>query len=311
MRQTMSSLAVVGLCVAAGCTGTGAATSGSISAVCEALSAQSLAPSTHWQGTVFTVVMENKSLPEILGNPDAPYMNKLIGENALAAGYTDNFVHPSEPNYIWMVSGQNFGILDDDAPGAHHIDSQSHIADQLEMQGLSWKGYMESMGAPCGTSSNYPYEPKHNPFVYFDDITGDRARCARIVPMTELPADERSGLPQFVWITPDLCHDTHDCPGRTGDDFLSQLLPPLIAALGPGGVVLVTYDEGTTRSGCCSYAHGGRVFTIAAGPGVRSGRYAQRFDHYSLLRTIEERFGLGYLARAGSASTKSMSPMLR
>ena len=252
--------------------------------------------------------MENKEYGAAAGSPDAPYLNGLARRSAVAESYFA-VTHPSLPNYLALIGGDTFGITSD-CTGCHV--SARNVVDQLKAAGITWKAYMDGVPRPCFTGSSAGrYAKKHNPFVYFDDITGDRARCARIVPMTELPADERSGLPQFVWITPDLCHDTHDCPGRTGDDFLSQLLPPLIAALGPGGVVLVTYDEGTTRSGCCSYAHGGRVFTIAAGPGVRSGRYAQRFDHYSLLRTIEERFGLGYLARAGSASTKSMSPMLR
>ena len=66
-----------------------------------------------------------------------------------ADGYHDAFVHPSEPNYFWMVAGQNFGILDDGDPAAHHIPAQSHIADQLELAGLTWKAYQESMGAPC------------------------------------------------------------------------------------------------------------------------------------------------------------------
>ena len=147
-------------------------TSGSSSGVCTDIAAQNVVPSAAWQGSVFTIVMENRSRHDILGNKDAPFINSVASQNAVAAGYVDNFVHPSEPNYIWMVSGQNFGILDDNAPSDHHISSQSHIADQLEMQGVSWRAYMESMGAPCGLTSKYPYEPKHDPFVYFDDING-------------------------------------------------------------------------------------------------------------------------------------------
>ena len=155
--------------VAAGCGGT---TTGGTSSVCSAITAQDRVPSAAWQGTVFTIVMENHSQADILGNPSAPFINALAAQNAVAQGYRDNLVHPSEPNYLWMTAGENFGILDDAAPATNHLDAHSHIANQLEMQGLTWKGYEESMGSPCGLTSKYPYEPKHDPFVYFDDING-------------------------------------------------------------------------------------------------------------------------------------------
>jgi hypothetical protein len=122
--------------------------------------------------------------------------------------------------------------------------------------------------------------------------------------MTQLAPDERAALPDFVWITPDLCHDTHDCSIATGDRFLSQLVPGLLAALGPRGIVFVTYDEGS------SGAHGGgHVLTIVAGSGANPGRYGQPFDHYSVLRTIEDHWTLPHLAHAASAA--SMSALLK
>src|SRR2546423_7044536 len=161
---TLASLVAAGALV--GC----ANTSGNTSVACSAITEPDTQPSPQWQGSVFTIVMENKSQGQILGNKDAPFINSLAAQNAVAAGYRDNFVHPSEPNYIWMVAGENFGVLDDDGPASHHLDTRSHIADQVEAAGLTWKAYMESMGEPCGLQSKYPYEPKHNPFVYFNDI---------------------------------------------------------------------------------------------------------------------------------------------
>src|SRR5438876_8046727 len=91
-------------------------TSGNTNVACEDLTVtQSLRPAG-WRGTVFNIVMENKSRGDILGNGNAPFINQLVAQNALASGYHDPFVHPSEPNYLWMVSGQNFGVLDDDNP---------------------------------------------------------------------------------------------------------------------------------------------------------------------------------------------------
>src|SRR3954454_10144634 len=157
--------------------------------------------------------MENKSQGDILGNKNAPFINSLASQNAVAAGYRDNLVHPSEPNYIWMVAGENFGVLDDSAPSSHHLNTKSHIADQVEAAGLTWMAYMESMGQPCGLESKYPYEPKHNAFVYFDDINGwdgqafqPSARCNQhVVDYSQFDTDLASGkLAKYVFITPNM-----------------------------------------------------------------------------------------------------------
>ena len=93
-----------------------------------------------------------------------------------------------------------------------------------------------------------------------------------MVALSELGADERSGaLPRFVWITPNLCHDMHDCSPATGDHFLAGLVPGLLRALGPRGVLFLTWDEGSSDEGCCRLAAGGHVVTIVAGAGARPG----------------------------------------
>src|SRR3954454_14174899 len=147
-------------------------TSGSTTAVCTAPSRVSATPASPWTGTVFTIVMENKSRHDILGNAHAPFINELAKHGAIAAGYHDSFVHTSEPNYLWMTAGQNFGILDDNDPIKHTIKSTSHIADQLELAGISWKAYAEGMGEPCGLKSHGRSGAKQEPFVYYEDING-------------------------------------------------------------------------------------------------------------------------------------------
>src|SRR4029077_11367088 len=98
--------------------------------------------------------------------------------------------------------------------------------------------------------------------------------------------DERAGtLPVFVWITPDLCHDMHDCAPATGDRFLSSLVPPLLHALGPRGLLILTWDEGSTDDGCCRLASGGHIATILAGGlARRGGQLHAPADHYSTLQ---------------------------
>jgi hypothetical protein len=254
-------------------------------------------PSSH-AGRVAVVVMENKEYDTVAGNAQAPYLNGLARTSALAMSFYA-ISHPSLPNYLALVGGDTFGINSDCTDC--HVNTHN-LVDQLEGAHVSWKAYMEAMPRRCFTGgSSGRYAKKHNPFVYFDDAVSDPGRCAKVVPLSELTNDEQHGLPDFVWITPDLCNDTHDCSVRTGDTFLSRLLPPLISSLGPRGVVVVTYDEGASGRGCCADAHGGRVFTVVAGPGARPGRYSQPLDHYSLLRAIEDRFGLSHLGRAATA----------
>jgi hypothetical protein len=251
--------------------------------------------------------MENHEYGGVIGNPDASYLNGLAKTSALATSFYATS-HPSLPNYLALAGGDTFGI-DSDCTGCHV--GARNIVDQLEEAHISWRAYMEGMPQPCFTGAfNGRYAKKHNPFVYYDSVTSDSARCAKVVPLADLSGDMRS-LPRFVWITPDQCNDTHDCDVRTGDAFLSRLLPSLIDALGPHGVLFVTYDEGTSSRGCCIFARGGHIVTIATGPAARPGSYAQPLDHYSLLRAIEDGLGLPRLGRAASAATPDMSAMLR
>ena len=288
---------LLGLTTVTGCATSN--TSGSVSSICADVAAQDVVPSPAWQGSVFTVVMENHSRSDILGAKDAPFINSLAAQNAVAAGYVDNFVHPSEPNYIWMVSGQNFGILDDAAPIDHHISSRSHIADQLEMQGVSWKAYMESMGAPCGLTSNYPYEPKHDPFVYFDDVNGwdgktfqPSPRCnAHVVDYTELDRDLAAGtVPKYVFITPNMKDDMHDGSVAQGDAWLAQELPKILAsdAFNHGGVVFLTWDEGNNQADDPPM--------IVISPNAKRGLVSQTtFNASSYLKTVQKMMGLEML----------------
>jgi phosphatidylinositol-3-phosphatase len=103
----------------------------------------------------------------------------------------------------------------------------------------------------------------------------------------------------------------HDCAVSTGDSFLSGLVPPLLRALGPGGLLFLTWDEGSSDAGCCRLAAGGHIVTIVAGPGAPAhARLATPTDHYSVLQTIEDLFGLRRLRGAACACTPSLQPLL-
>jgi hypothetical protein len=259
---------------------------------------------------VAVIVMENEEYTDIIGSRSVPYINGLARRYGLATSMYA-ISHPSLPNYLALTGGSTFGISSDctdcSVPG-------TGLAGQLDAAHVSWKGYMEDLPRPCFTGADAGnYAKKHDPFVYYRGIVAKPASCSRVVPLTQLARDERSRtLPAFIWISPNLCHDMHDCDTSTGDRFLAQLIPPLLRALGRNGLLFLTWDEGSSDAGCCRLASGGHVATIVAGPGARPhARLATAVDHYSVLRTIEDLFGVPRLNGAGCACTPTLQPLLR
>jgi hypothetical protein len=281
-------------------TACGPNTSGNTLVQCSALTTAPAQRPAAWTGTVFTIVMENKSRDAILGNPAAPFINELAFRGAVAAGYHDSYVHPSEPNYIWMVAGENFGILNDDDPGpTQTISSNSHLADQIEVAGLTWKTYQESMGAPCGLKSHGLYAAKHDPFVYFSDINGwdgtsfrPLKRCQEhVVDYSQLEGDIASGkVPSYAFITPNMINDMHDGSVGQGDAWLSAQVPKILAtnAYKDGGVLFLTWDEGTKESDDPPF--------IAISPNAKSGFVSRvDWDTSSFLKTVQAMLGVAPL----------------
>ncbi len=259
---------------------------------------------------IAVVMMENEEYGSLIGSRSAPYINRLARRYSLA-GSAYAITHPSLPNYLALTGGSTFGIDSDctdcAVPG-------SGIVGQLTARQISWRAYMEDLPRPCFTGASAgEYAKKHDPFMYYKGIVRDRAQCSRVVPMTKLGPDERwHRLPTFIWITPNLCHDMHDCDTSTGDRFLSGLLPPLLRALGPHGLLILTWDEGSSDDGCCRLASGGHIVTIlAGGEARRHARLTKPVDHYSVLQTIEDVLGLRRRGGAACVCTPSLQGLLR
>jgi hypothetical protein len=253
---------------------------------------------------IFTIVMENEESSSVVGNPAAPYINGLANRYGLATNYYA-VSHPSLPNYLALTAGSTFGISSDCT--TCYVGAVN-IADQVEASGRSWRAYMEDMPSPCYTGAwSGNYAMKHDPFMYYNDIRNNPARCAsHVVPFSQFSGDLSSGrVANYVFITPNMCHDMHDCPVSTGDAWLQSVVPSITSstAFQNGGVLFITWDEGSSGAGCCGDSWGGRVVTLVISPlsiaGYRSG-IAE--NHYSLLRTIEDSWHLGHLGAAGSSA---------
>jgi hypothetical protein len=258
--------------------------------------------STH----VVVIVFENKEYAAIRGSSEAPYINSLADQYGLAERYFAN-THPSLPNYLDLIAGGDFGINDD---GEGYLLRGRTLVDQLAANGLSWRAYMEGMAgdrtAPCPFSTHGGYRKKHNPFAYFARIQGRSGRCRHVLPFRRLSGALATGLPNFTWITPNMCHDMHDCPIRTGDDWLASHAPPILDRLSGQDLLVVVFDEGTTGEG-----GGGHILCIVAGPGARPASTSEvPYSHFSLLKTIEQRFGLGLLRHAADPPVNDMTTLL-
>jgi hypothetical protein len=263
---------------------------------------------------IFVIVFENKAYDQVIGPSRPPYINELAQQYGLARNYFA-VMHPSLPNYFALTGGDTFGIT------ANCIDctlAQPNLIDQLEIAGKSWKAYMESMPRPCFVGDDGDlYRQKHNPFIYYDNIRTDPARCNKIVPFTQFEIDLRANaLPNYVWITPNMCNDAHDCTLDAADTWLKTWVPQILQspAWQDQGVLFITFEEssGEDQSGCCEYAVGGHVATLVISPLGKPGFASDvAYSHYSLLRTIEVAWGLPLMRKANCDCSPAMADFFR
>lgn len=261
---------------------------------------------------VAVLVLENRSYEEVIGNAGVPYINRLARRGALATRYYA-IAHPSLPNYIALTGGSVFGIANDCS--TCEVKGEQNIVGQLDASGRTWKAYFEQLESNRRPGTTTPmYDPHYNPFVYYETVRGVARDRDRVVGFEALRRDLNAGrLADFVWIAPGLRHDGHDSSLRAADRYVAGLVPQLLRALGPRGVLYLTWDEGAPRDrrGVAGPG-GGRIALIAAGGAARRHtRTAVRANHYALLRTLEAGFGLRTLGNAGNASTPVLRRLLQ
>ena len=269
---------------------------------------------THNIQTVFIILMENHNWTgdgwiDIKENPQAPYINNTL---LPMASHAENYfnppkLHPSLPNYLWLEAGTNFGILNDATPARNSQSTTRHLVTLLKDAGIPWKAYQEDIDGktcplvdegPKDESNSLLYAPKHNPFVYFDDVTGKQnpnsPYCiAHIRPYSELAIDLSSNkVARYNFITPNLCNDMHDsCKNGNipnGDTWLSQNVPTILNsdAYKTGGALFIVWDEADEGDG--------PIGMIVLSPFAKGGGYSNQihYTHGSTLRTLQEIFAV-------------------
>jgi hypothetical protein len=256
--------------------------------------------------TVFIILMENQNWAAVEGSPSAPYINNTLLPLAAHCEqyYNPPGMHPSLPNYLWLEAGTNFGLYDDNPPAIDHQSTTNHLVTLLNHAGISWKTYQEDISpgyVPLTDTNNYLVH--HNPFAYFDDVTGtnnpDYAYgIAHIRPYTELAADlANNTVARYNFITPDSYDDGHypEPPGSNElsqiDNWLAAQIPMILnsTAYSNNGAIFITWDEGVNDDG--------PIGMIVLSPLIRAGGYGNNiyYTHSSTLRTFQEIFDVGPL----------------
>ena len=246
---------------------------------------------------IFVVVLENTNADLAIRQP---YLASLAASGALLRNY-HAIAHPSLPNYIAMAAGSSFAIADDN-PITLDV---SHLGDLLDAAGVSWKVYAEDYPGGCYLGTSFSdgdagqYVRRHVPFIAFTDVQSNPDRCGRIVPAERLDGDVATGsLPRFAMYVPDTVNDGHDTGVAFADAWLRSRFQSLLADpnFTTGLLFIVVFDEATTDPA-------NAVYCSLSGAGIRPGAVSDaQYDHYSLLRTIEELFHCGTLHRNDAAA---------
>ena len=252
---------------------------------------------------IVILIFENKEFGTVIGNPDMPNFNRLANDYTLLTQFYA-VTHPSLPNYIAMIGGDTLGI---DSNCTDCFVNATSLPDLIENSGRTWKTYQEDMPEPCFVGSTRDYAQKHNPFIYFDSIRLNSVRCTQsIVPLTALQTDiAASTLPNFIFITPNMCNSAHDCSLDVTDQWLGNILIQLVPALDQQSsnyLIVLTWDEGQGNHSCCGLPEkaGGRIAVVLLSPQVRNNfQDPTPYTHYSLLKTIAQAWNLPYLGHAG------------
>jgi len=243
------------------------------------------------------IILENEKYDQALAQP---YLARLTKQGALLKNY-HGVSHPAQPNYLALVGGNTFGVRND-----HPVTlDEKNIVDLLEPHGKTWKVYAEGYPGKCFTGSrSHQYSKKHNPLISFKDIQDNPKRCENVVDASQFSEDLKNNkIPDFSMFIPNQLNSGHDSDVKYATKWLEKFLDPLLkdASFMHDTLVVVTFSQSDYM------AKENKVYTVLLGAGIMPGAASdEHYDHYNLLRTIEDFFGLGTLGK-NDAKAKSIA----
>lgn len=244
---------------------------------------------------IVVVIEENHSYAQIAGNSKAPYINSLMKQGAAFTDY-HGVEHPSQPNYLDLFSGSNQGITNDSCP---HTFSGPNLASQLIEAHLSFGGYSEDLpsvgytGCSVGHSwlpQGAAYARKHCPWANFTNVP-----ASVNIPFTSFPHDF-SKLPTVAFVIPNLKHDMHSGSEEAADTWLKNNIQPYVEwAKTHESLLIVTWDEDDDSVK-------NQVPTFMVGPMIHPGTYSEKANHFNMLCTIEDLYGLPRIGKSAEVA---------
>jgi hypothetical protein len=252
-----------------------------------------------------------------------PYLRTLLATGAHSEQYYNPpGVRPTELNYLWLEAGSTLGVTSTDVPASSLVRGANHLTKLLDAAGISWTSYQEDIPAgQCPVTSQGEYVTNHNPFVFFDDVAGDPPspsdpRCiAHHKPFAQFLTDLKAGtVARYNFITPNLLHDGQDGSHEDADAWLSANIDPILNPLSPShnpaiwahAALFVVWDGGEE-------ANDGPAGLVLTSPFAKPGYQdtttpdPYHYTHSSLLRTVQEIFGVAATPLGDAAQARNLS----
>lgn len=237
---------------------------------------------------IVIVVEENRSENGIIGNKSAPFITSLAAHGAnMTQSYAET--HPSEPNYLALFAGNTFGVTKDLCP--INAGAAPNLGSELLAAGRTFVGFAEGLptvGSPVCTAGKYAR--KHVPWANFTNVP-----AANSMPFSAFPMGNYASLPTVSFVIPNNDNNMHDGSIAQADTWLNRQLSGYANwAVANNSLLIVTFDEDDNGSR-------NQIPTVFYGAHVRPGNYSEQINHYNVLSTIEQMYGLpktGYAAGA-------------
>ena len=280
---------------------------------------------------IVIVVEENKDYEEIIGNPNAAYINNVLKKEGASFAKIYGEEHFSQGNYFWMFSGDNqtIGFIDHVPSEENNLNypfKTANLGEQLINKGLSFKGYSESLpeiGFTGDKASADLYARKHVPWISFANVpNGKTVAESSNLRFTDFPSDpsQYDTLPTVAFVIPNLENDMHNGPITesipAGDRWLRKNIDSYYQwAKDHNSLLILTFDENNDQRGyqgltnplvdpqscvgdgrdheyCIDLQN--RIVTIFAGAHIKPGDYPEGkgITHVNILRTLEAMYGL-------------------
>ena len=254
-------------------------------------------------GHVVIVLEENTDYLSVVGTMAMPYLNTLISQYGLATQYYAT-THPSIGNYMDLTTGQILTNDDMQTPATFPV-SADNVVRELLAAGKTWKAYGEdlpSVGYTGPDTGNFAI--RHFPLAYMTDVLNSQTQLQNLVPFTQFATDLAAGtLPNYSWITPNLCNDAHNCALGVADTWLQTNIDPLIKnpAFQKDGLLIILFDEASDTD---ITNGGGHVVCVLVSPASSKLAFQSTtlYQHPSVLRLTLEGLGVQVLPRAAASA---------